>query len=575
MILEPKNGTFVFGVNLQQKGKVLGQSTIEQSALGNYEIMDFFVESLSEVKESNKIDVLCQDSVKLYSKKPNFQFLICVFIHVYNTNLCEKILNEFSKNFDKPNQKGNVIKESLDQCKYCFDGICESAEDIISSNSLSEFDFYGLVLSCLNDCVIDECQEKFDELYKNQKDVLFEVLLKYKLCFKERIDLSLGVLDEVIKFTAKESFDELKNNGIFYLKDVITFLDVIEKNKEEIIKIKNFKPIEIPQFDDKEMDFKKLTEKIGKILEFSNNKNLILINFKSYFWDNIAKKSPHKTIGDIKIFHQLREKLVIYNTLVNNVFKEDKENPIKKEINGFYKKGVFIRQLDERIKNYIEQNDKVRNSEIIDLIKNYDVYYKDGIYKNKRNPEILKRINLETIFEDDLENYVYILLEKIEKIEDFDIILELININKLGNIKLKYLNNLINKYKIAIKKSLLSDINPKIIKSIANLAYFMIINESEKNLCFLKDVINGSELLDKNLKNKIYLQLIGLCNNNKQENIINFISEIYLQTLKKDNLNEFVDFILSLTAEKSNDLIENFDDKYNLIEEEYYSLEKV
>ena len=121
-------------------------------------------------------------------------------------------------------------------------------------------------------------------------------------------------------------------------------MDIIEKNKEEIIKIKNFKPIEISQFDDKEIDFKKLTEKVGKILEFSNNKNLILINFKSYFWDNIAKKSPHKTIEDIKIFHQLREKLVIYNTLVNNVFKEDKENPIKKEINGFYKKGVFIRQ---------------------------------------------------------------------------------------------------------------------------------------------------------------------------------------------------------------------------------------
>ena len=588
IILEPKNRTFIFNVNLQQKGKVFGQSTIEQNALANYEIMDFFIESLNKINESNKIDILYQDSIKLYSKKPNFQFLICIFIHVYNTNLCEKILNEFSKNFDKPNQKDNIIKESLDQYKYYFDDICENTEDIISSNSLNKFDFYGLVLSYLNNYMIDKYQEKFNELYKNQKDVLFEVLLKYKLYFKKQIDLSLDILDEIIKFTTKKNFDELKNNGIFYLKDVITFLDIIEKNKEEIIKIKNFKPIEIPQFDDKEIDFKKLTEKVGKILEFSNNKNLILINFKSYFWDNIAKKSPQKTIEDIKIFHQLREKLVIYNTLVNNVFKEDKENPIKKEINGFYKKGVFIRQLDERIKNYIEQNDKVRNLEIIDLIKNYDVYYKDGRYKNKRNPEILKRINLETIdddfketfknmefetiFEDDLENYVYILLEKIEKIEDFDIILELININKLGKIKSKYLNNLINKYKIAIKKSLLSDINPKIIKSIANLAYFMSINESEKNLYFLKNIINSSELLDKNLKHKIYLQLIGLCNNNKQENIINFISEIYLQTLKKDNLNEFVDFILSLTEEKSNNLIENFDDKYNIIEEEYYSI---
>ena len=112
--------------------------------------------------------------------------------------------------------------------------------------------------------------------------------------------------------------------------------------------------------------------------------------------------------------------------------------------------------------------------------------------------ETFKNMEFETIFEDDLENYVYILLEKIEKIEDFDIILELININKLGNIKWKYLNNLINKYKTAIRKSLLSNLNQKIVKSIANLPYFMSINESEKNLYFLKNIINSSELLDKN-----------------------------------------------------------------------------
>lgn len=510
LILNTKDKSFIFNVNLSQKNGFFHSDTkIEQKSLEIHEKMGYFINALNKISENDKLDILYQDSINLYSKSPTFQFLINIFINVYHTNLCSKLLDEFAKNFDKPVQKDNIIKESLDQYKFYFDEICKNAEDIISSCSLNKIDFYGLILSYLNNYVIEKYKEKFDELYKNQKNILFEVLLKYKSYFKKQIELSKKILDEIIKFTTKKDMREFKK-GLFYLEDINIFLEIIVNNKEEIIKIQNFEPIEVPKVENKEIDFETIIEKIETILEFSKAKKLLLIYFKNDFWESMSKKCPNKNVEHIKILYQLREKLKKYYSLVNTLFKEvkeDKNNNIKKDINNFYKKGIYIRQLDERVKDYIEKNSKITNTEIIDLIKNYDLSYHDNRYKNKRTPDILNKIDLETIdnnskekfkqmefekiFEEDLGNYLLALEKKIHKITDFDIILELININKLGTTtKSKYLKDLNNKYNIVIRESKLSDSNEKIIKSLANLTYFMCANED--NLNFLEKTINNS-----------------------------------------------------------------------------------
>jgi len=557
---------------------------IEQNKIDNSDKMNYFMESLKEIKQTDKLDILYTDSIKLYSKKPNFKFLIQIFIYVYNTNLCSSLLNEFNKNIEKPLQIDSIIENGLEKYNDYFDDICDKAEDLITSNSLDKIDFYGLILCYLNNYFTEKFNEQFKKLYKENKSILFEVILKYKSYFKKEINLGIDIQNEIIRFSSTKDFSVFKNSALFYLKDINTFLDIIEKNKEELIKIKNFEPIEVGQIENIErIDIEKVIEKMKSIIEFSKEKKILLINFKYNFWDSMAKNYSGISIKNIELCYRIREELKKYNSLINELFQKD--NDIRKENNYFYKKGIFIGQLNKNIKSYIKNTSNITNLEIIKLIKNYDVYYSDSRYIKKREPEILEKIDLEKvdknfienfekcefekIFKDDLKNYILKIANKIKKITDFEIIIKLINLNNLENEKSTYLNLLKSKYNMVIKSRELQDNNEIIVKSIANLINFICVNENKTD--FMNEIIKKSNIIDLRMKHKIYLELIKFGNDKQHEKIYKFISEEYLYSIKLQNLNNFIEFLQSLNEEDYNNMIENLDEKYIIVESEFYS----
>ena len=159
-------------------------SKIEQNKIGFKERMIYFMEALKKNNEADKLDILYNDSITTYSKKPSYHFLINIFIYVYNTKYCSTLLEKFANNYDIIIIKDNIVEESLEQYKEKFVEIYNNSSDIVSSNNLNKIDFYGLVICYLYNFLNEKYKDIIDKLYKKDKDVLFEILLKYKLYSK-------------------------------------------------------------------------------------------------------------------------------------------------------------------------------------------------------------------------------------------------------------------------------------------------------------------------------------------------------------------------------------------------------
>ena len=391
IIKNTKDKTFIFDVSLQMYNKELDQGKISQS-----EKMTYFYEALVNKNENNYLNTLYLDSIDHCKKKPSFDFLINIFVKVNNTDLCQRILGLFSQNAAKFVE--TINKENLEKYKFDIDQICENIDNKISEFSLNQIGLYGLILCYFNICNKEKYQQLFDKLSENQntENILLEALLKYKIFFKNKNDMNKETLTRIIKFATKKEFHEFLEIAYFYLKDINTFLELIEENKEDIFKIKGFESIEIPEIkDDEEIKFGIVNPKIEKITEFSKEQKKILVILKGKFWESLAKKCSGVNRDNIDIISTIRTIFNRYYLVVESILP--KEDKIAKEIARFFKKGIFTHQIDKLIREYIKTNKKITNSEIIDLIRDYHRYYKEKIYENKREPEILEKIDLEEI----------------------------------------------------------------------------------------------------------------------------------------------------------------------------------
>ena len=176
-------------------------------------------------------------------------------------------------------------------------------------------------------------------------------------------------------------------------------------------------------------------------------------------------------------------------------------------------------------------------------------------------------MKFEKIFEKDIRNFLVIFTNKINKISDFDMILNLINFELLPE-KTYHLNQLKNKYENAIN---VSENDPNLIQSLVNLIIYIWIN---KNKIDFLEKFSKTRIINLNLKLKIYIGIINFCKENKStpvKNIKDFIINHYTGSLKPEKLNEFIDFIINLSEDDANTFIENIDDKYNIIETDFYS----
>jgi len=581
---KPKDKSFLFDVDatFQSSKRKLDQTKIDIT-----EKMNYFEEALGVQKEYEKMNTLYNDSITQCSKKPSFQFLINIFVKIYNTELCSKLLDIFTKKIDKLVENNN--KEKLQKYKFDFDQIIENRDDIISKFNLNPYDFYGLIFCYLNICNKEKFKELFSKLSTKEegKKIIFEVMLSYKLFFKKQIDISNDLLNEFIKYSTQKDFKIFKDDALYYLKDINTFLEIMENSKDDIIKIKNFEPIEALKInDDEDIKFGIINPKIEKITDFSKGKKKLLLDLDRKFWESLAKKSSGISRDNIELCSTIRIIFINYYNMVKEILPE--KDKIRQEIKTTFNNGIFTRQIDKIIREYIANNPDINNKDIIELIRDYDEYYKNKAYIKKRDPKILEKIDLdkksenfikmfkemqfENIFALHLNNYLIVITNKIKKVSDFDVIFKLININALGDAKELYLKTLKNKYDLVAKTIASSENDENLIKSLVNLITYICINENK--IEFLEDKINKSKYINQNIKHKIYIGLINFCKENSNQiikNMKNFIIKHYTSSLKPEKLKEFIDFIINLSEDDANNFIENIDDKYNIIEKEFYS----
>ena len=188
---------------------------------------------------------------------------------------------------------------------------------------------------------------------------------------------------------------------------------------------------------------------IEKIITFSEEKKTLLIYIRSTFWINLLDQYKFPDWENISNCHKLRELYKKYTNLVNKLY-EYEENDIKNDINIFYKRDQFAFQLNNLIKEFLDQNQqRLTNVEKLGCVREFNPYFsiKDekDINKSKNNRETyifdyvnfskitpafieaFHIFNFEKMFEENISEYINKITGKIKDIQTFGNIIKLID----------------------------------------------------------------------------------------------------------------------------------------------------
>ena len=95
---DAKNSYFIYDLSLTLIRSFQTKKSINQNSIKYYEKMNYFIDALIQNKEEEKLDILYQDAINLYSLKPDFEFLINLFIKIYdNKKNCPILLDKFKQ----------------------------------------------------------------------------------------------------------------------------------------------------------------------------------------------------------------------------------------------------------------------------------------------------------------------------------------------------------------------------------------------------------------------------------------------------------------------------------------------
>ena len=588
---DSKGSSFIYDVKLEVGKRIIDiRRKIDQSK-EYYQTIEHFIKALEKNGEESLIDELYKETIALYSIKKGFSFLIIFFLKIYQkSDLCSELLKIFKKiNGDKnENSKNMDRKPILKEYTSIFKSINSDANKIIETYNYNPIEFYGIVLSYLNHYDYENFSLTVNELFNKKPDHLFEILLIYNANFKNPINQNIDFFNEFIKYSIlnKEFSSLLK--GLDYIRDICTFLSIINKNKEEIhkkynlqkiekiikigdLKFKKDKKEEIESQKDKEPktptlsinskknlnqnteeintgsnnkdenNINKVLKNIKAIINYCKENKTFLIYFTNNFWSYILSYYNEPKQNNIYICFQLRELFKKYNELVDDIYnlleKKDKVKmtTIKKEANSYFERDEFAFILAQMITKYNNKSE-VSDIEKLAFITGYNPYYIEPKYSNKVDCSIFdtldlnqidekfiedfKRRNFETIFKDNISEYIKKILGKIKDIPHFNKIIKLINIEKLTD-KNIYLDLLKKRYDNIIHNEigLLSDEALK--EAVCVSAKIAIINYSyetkEKKFEFIKSRIKK---LEDRIIPLIFIEIINQCFNENEKDII-------------------------------------------------------
>ena len=533
--------------------KFITKENIEQNSLNYFQKLEIFIAALKQNKEEEKIDCLYQEAIKFYSKKESFYLLILLFINIYEKQkLCQKLLEEFYI-LNKDIEFENNIDRKDDLNKYIstFYKISTEADNIIRDKYYNPIHFYGIILCYLNYYDYEYFKKFFKELLEKNREILFEILLIYNSNILNPIIQDIEFFENFIGYTINKTEEfYIFENSVNYILDIETFIEIINNNKELIIKKygkSDFEPIQINSNlkinKTKEgKEIKNIMNGIESIINFSENVNILLIYFNSNFWKNILKYYNEPNALNIDICYKLRKLLKKYYDLIEYLFKNTKKGYEKKILNNIKRYidiDEFAYTLDKNVKIFIEKekenNKEFSNEEILGYFTQYNPYFIEERYKDKVDTfifdyvdfnsideqfiETFKHLNFEYIFKDNLNDFLNKMMSKINDTFTFGIIIDLINIKRIkyNNKHTDYFNQLKQKYEYVIRKEIISLKGEKLEIAIKIMAKFIKLlydnDDQKKTIEFLKIL----DKVDKRISPLVFNELVISCQDDFQD----------------------------------------------------------
>jgi len=587
-------GNFIFNPELKiKKNKTSPERAISQkNVIKAKEIFVFFEKYLEEKKEGEKLKILYNDCVDFFNSNPDFEFLIYLFTKVSGIDLnfkdiCVNLLKSFWENtvpekIDKLNKQSETCKEYLEKMK----SIASKSEKLISENGFDKAKFYGLLLFYFNtydnkyfDSLIKKLQEQ-----KENENALFDILINFSSTLLNDINISM---EQYINYLLVKDFKTLEQSGFSYFKKVEEFIHILYTKKETIIKMSGFKTLHFPEFKEYKLEsHENFIKELKGIIVFLEDKKKIFIFLPGTFWKAVIDVLTHPSSNNIDFIFHMRENFKYYLKLIKDNYKKDKAFYL--DADNMDQKDELGKSLHKMIVKYINTEKEISNDEIIKLISEFDAYYNEDNYIDRREVNFLDKINFdeketewiaqfksaqfENTFANIIEKYIQKLISKISKIEDLGKVISLINEDIIKNLnEMDYLIRELKKKTFYLMKnwSLINDEKASKEKLAAFAKLFIFFYKNTQKLEKIKDLLDKLDFKNKHL---IFLELLKYFVDDIQmrEYIFNYYTNnmnIYykniielLNILNEDNIKNFMERISNKKEPKNYRIItyENF-----------------
>lgn len=478
ILFDYKEKSFIYEVQLLKGNKFIDniiKRKIDQNQIPLHYKLDIFLEALKKNNESDKIELLFEETIELYKAKKKFSLLISLFLKIYqqNKNLCSKLIDIFNKkNYEENTDRDKDLAIELNT----FNNIYSNANSLIEENKYDAISFYGIIFCYL--CSYDK--ENFSKIIKDFSEgnatVLYEILIIYYSHFNEPLNQDTEFQNNFIKYAINKGKDfEIFNRVLDYIDDIETFLYVINENKIEIFKkyddlsnkpivlSSNLKLIKKEYTENKKTktELDNILSIVEQLIEYSKDNSILAIYLKTGFWKYLLKQYSKPDLTYIDDCYRIRSLFKKYKDLINNLYKKtsDKNELNRKDdINRYNDRDEFAFDLNLNIKELFElKKDKYNDEEKLGMIKKYNPYFNsDKIedvkkYQNLRDTDIFNNINFknpteefklsfkilnfEEAFKEKINEFINKMTSKIVDISTFGTIIEIIDTKLIDNDK--------------------------------------------------------------------------------------------------------------------------------------------
>lgn len=420
ILFDYKENSFIYEVQLLKGNKFIDniiKRKIDQNQIPLHYKLDIFLEALKKNNESDKIELLFEETIELYKAKKKFSLLISLFLKIYqqNKNLCSKLIDIFNKkNYEENTDRDKDLAIELNT----FNNIYSNANSLIEENKYDAISFYGIIFCYL--CSYDK--ENFSKIIKDFSEgnatVLYEILIIYYSHFNEPLNQDTEFYNNFIKYAINKGKDfEIFNRVLDYIDDIETFLYVINENKIEIFKkyddlsnkpivlSSNLKLIKREYTENKKTktELDNILSIVEQLIQYSKDNSILAIYLKTGFWKYLLKQYSKPDLTYIDDCYRIRGLFKKYKDLINNLYnKTSDKNELnrKDDINRYNDRDEFAFDLNLNIKELFElKKDKYNDEEKLGMIKKYNPYFNsDKIedekkYQNLRDTDIFNNIN--------------------------------------------------------------------------------------------------------------------------------------------------------------------------------------